>query len=133
MKKLTQLQYEAIYLYSKGLTFNEIDTTLTTASKGIYSQVVAKDKGRVTRAKISREINLNRYKIELNNYLDNVKQTNHYYKNSIPYLKEKYTLPVSIAKDYFRKVYINNSLNKAYKSYCKYKLTFINNHLQKVA
>lgn len=31
MKKLTQLQYKVIFLYSKGLTFKEIDTTLATA------------------------------------------------------------------------------------------------------
>ena len=28
MKKLTQLQYEVIFLYSKGLTFKEIDAAL---------------------------------------------------------------------------------------------------------
>lgn len=31
MKKLTQLQYQVIFLYSKGLTFKEIDETLATA------------------------------------------------------------------------------------------------------
>ena len=49
MKRLSKLQYEVIFLYSKGLTFKEIDISLATASKGVYSQVVAKDKGRVTR------------------------------------------------------------------------------------
>ena len=44
MKKLTKLQYQVIFLYSKGITFKEIDTALATASKGAYSQVVAKDK-----------------------------------------------------------------------------------------
>lgn len=42
MAKLTKLQYEVIFLYSKGLTFKEIDTALKTSSKGVYSQVVAK-------------------------------------------------------------------------------------------
>ena len=42
MRKLSKLQYEVIFLYSKGLTFKEIDTALTTASKGVYNQVVAK-------------------------------------------------------------------------------------------
>lgn len=92
MKKLSQLQYEVIFLYSKGLTFKEIDTALTTASKGVYSQVVSKDKGRVSRAKKSRETNLNSYKIELIKYIDEVKinflphyyyllQLNHFYKS----------------------------------------------------
>lgn len=31
MKKLTQLQYQVIFLYSKGLTFKEIDEALATA------------------------------------------------------------------------------------------------------
>ena len=57
MKKLTKLQYQVIFLYSKGLTFKEINKTLATASRGVYSQVVSKDKGRVTRAKLSRVIN----------------------------------------------------------------------------
>ncbi len=43
MKRLSKLQYEVIFLYSKGLTFKEIDISLATASKGVYSQVVAKD------------------------------------------------------------------------------------------
>ena len=42
MKKLTQLQYEVIFLYSKGLTFKEIDNQLVTTSKGAYMQVVVK-------------------------------------------------------------------------------------------
>ena len=74
MKKLTKLQYEVIFLYSKGLTFKEIDTALATASKGVYSQVIAKDKSRVTRAKLSRETNLNSYKEDLKKYLDSMKE-----------------------------------------------------------
>lgn len=133
MRKLSQLQYEVIFLYSKGLTFKEIDTALATASKGVYSQVVAKDKSRVTRAKISRRTNLNSYKIELKKYLDLVKENNRYYKNSIQWIKEKYTIKIEMAKDRFRKKYIIDSLDKSYTSYSKYKLTFLKNHLEKVA
>ena len=133
MRKLSQLQYEVIFLYSKGLTFKEIDTTLTTASRGVYSQVVSKDKSRITRAKISRETNLKNYKVELKKYLDDVKENNKYYKNSTQWIKEKYTIKIEVAKDRFRKNYIINSLDKSYKSYSKYKLTFIKNHLEKVA
>ena len=133
MKLLTQLQYEVIFLYSKGLTFKEIDTALATASKGVYSQVVAKDKGRVSRAKKSRETNLNSYKIELNKYLKEVKKNNKHYKNYTQWIKEKYVIPIEVAKDGFRRKYINDSLDKSYKSYSKYKLTFLKNHLEKVA
>ena len=133
MRKLSQLQYEVIFLYSKGLTCKEIDTTLTTASRGVYSQVVSKDKSRITRAKISRETNLKNYKVELKKYLDDVKENNKYYKNSTQWIKEKYTIKIEVAKDRFRKNYIINSLDKSYKSYSKYKLTFLKNHLEKVA
>ena len=133
MRKLSQLQYEVIFLYSKGLTFKEIDTALATASKGVYSQVVAKDKGRVTRAKKARETNLNSYKIELNKYIKEVKKNNKHYKNYTQWIKEKYVIPIEVAKDGFRRKYINDSLDKSYKSYSKYKLTFLKNHLEKVA
>ena len=133
MKRLSKLQYEVIFLYSKGLTFKEIDISLATASKGVYSQVVAKDKGRVTRAKKARETNLNSYKIELNKYIKEVKKNNKHYKNYTQWIKEKYVIPIEVAKDGFRRKYINDSLDKSYKSYSKYKLTFIKNHLEKVA
>lgn len=133
MRKLTQLQYEVIFLYSKGLTFKEIDTVFTTASRGVYNQVIAKDKGRVTRAKISRKINLNSYKKELTIYLAEVKENNKDYRKSIQWIKEKYTIPLAVAKTKFRRKYINDSLNKSYKSYSKYKITFLKNHIRKVA
>ena len=133
MKRLSKLQYEVIFLYSKGLTFKEIDTALATASKGSYSQVVAKDKSRVTRAKLSRKINLKNYKEDLKKYLDVVKVNNKHYKNYTQWIKEKYTIKIEVAKDGFRRKYINDSLDKSYKSYSKYKLTFLKNHLEKVA
>lgn len=125
MKKLTKLQYEVIFLYSKGLTFKEIDTILTTASRGVYNQVLSKDKGRVTRAKISREININRYKEKLKNYLDKVKENNKHYRKSVTWIREKNIIPIIGAKKIFRTNYKNECLNKSLKSYNKYKLTFI--------
>ena len=133
MRKLTQLQYEVIFLYSKGFTFKEIDNQRTTASKGVYMQVLTKDKGRVTRAKTSRNINLNNYKTELFIYLDKVKQNNKDYIKSIQWIKEKYTISIGVAKINFRRKYINVSLDKSYKSYGKYKITFLRNHLKEVA
>lgn len=129
MRKLTQLQYDVIFLYSKGLTFKEIDSTLTTASKGIYSQVLAKDKGRVTRSKKARKTNLNSYKQELKIYIDDIKNKNRFWKT----INTKYLICIDKATKLFRDKYINDSLDKAYKSYCKYKLTFLKNHLEKVA
>ena len=131
MKKLTQLQYEVIFLYSKGLTFKEIDTALATASKGVYSQVVSKDKSRVTRAKKARETNLNSYKIELNKYIKDIKKKNRYYNNL--FLDNRYSICTKLAQKNFRIIYINDSLDKAYKSYSNYKLTFLKNYLEKIA
>ena len=133
MKKLSKLQYQVIFLYSKGLTFKEIDTALATASKGAYSQVVAKDKSRVTRSKLSRVTNTRNYKEDLKKYLDTVKENNRFCKNHIEWIREKYTIDVEAARDSFRKKYIIDSLDKSYKSYTKYKLTFLKNHLEKVA
>lgn len=133
MKKLTQLQYEVIFLYSKGLTFKEIDTVLLTSSKGVYSQVTLKDKGRVTRAKVSRRINSIKYKEELNKYLEKVKINNKLHSKYVYWIREKYTIPLAVAKASFRRKYINSSLDKSYKSYSKYKITFFKNHLKKTA
>ena len=133
MRKLSKLQYEVIFLYSKGLTFKEIDTALATASKGAYSQVVAKDKSRVTKAKLSRKINLRNYKEDLKKYLDTVKENNSFCKNQIQWIREKYTIDVEVAKDKFRNQYINDMLDKSFKSYNGYKLTFLKNHIDKVA
>lgn len=125
MKKLTKLQYEVIFLYSRGLTFKEIDRTLTTSSRGLYSQVVKIDAGRVGRAKTSRKINLNSYKIGLDKYLDEVKTKNK--------LNSKYTILIDVEKASFRKDYLNNSLDRCYKSYNKYRLAFLKNHIKKVS
>ena len=125
MNKLTQLQYETIYLYSKALKFNEIDNLLLTSSKGVYMQVMTKDKSRVTRAKKSREINLNRYKQDFSKYIFEIKLHNKEYKNNIIFL--------NIAKENFRNNYLNDCMIKSLKSYNKYKLTFLKNHLQNVA
>ena len=133
MRKLTKLQYQVIFLYSKGLTFKEIDKALTTASKGAYSQVLEKDKGRVTRAKLSRVTNIRNYKEDLKKYLDTVKENNKFYKNHIEWIKEKYTIDIEIAKVSFRNQYIKAMMDKSFKSYNGYKLTFLKNHLEKVA
>ena len=129
MRKLTQLQYTVIFLYSKRLTFKEIDKTLTTASRGVYSQVVAKDKSRVTRAKNSRKTNLNNYKRDLKIFLDEVKQNNRYLSHFSS--NSRYIVSLNLAEESFRIEYINKSLDKANKSYSKYRLTFLKNHLKR--
>ncbi len=133
MRKLSQLQYEVIFLYSKGLTFKEIDKALATASRGVYSQVLEKDKGRVTRAKKSRLINQRNYKEDLKKYLDTVKENNKYYKNSTQWVKDRCIINIGLAKNSFRNRYIKDMLDKAYQSYMRYKLTFLKNHIEKVA
>lgn len=133
MRKLSQLQYEVIFLYSKGLTFKEIDKALATASKGVYSQVLEKDKGRVGRAKLSRVTNMRNYKEDLKRYFDTVKENNKHYKKYTQWLKEKYTIDIKVAKVRFRNQYIKAMMDKSFKSYNRYKLTFLKNHLEKVA
>lgn len=133
MKKLTQLQYEVIFLYSKGLTFNEIDKLLRTSSKGLYSQVVIKDKSRITRAKISRQKNITKYKLDLTLYLLEVKAHNKNFKKSPLWIQEKYVIPKEVAKVRFRNRYLLDNLNKSFKSYSKYKITFIRNLNKKLA
>ena len=71
--------------------------------------------------------------IDLKKYLDTVKENNRFCKNHIKWIREKYTIDVEAARDSFRKKYIIDSLDKSYKSYSKYKLTFLKNHLEKVA
>ena len=133
MKKLTKLQYQVIFLYSKGLTFEEIDKALATASKGAYTQIRVKDKGRVTRAKISRVTNMRNYKEDLKKYLDTVKENNKHYKKYTQWLRDEYTIDIKVAKVSFRNQYIKAMLDKSFKSYNGYKLTFLKNHLEKVA
>ena len=133
MRKLSQLQYEVIFLYSKGLTFKEIDKALATASRGVYSQVLEKDKGRVTRAKQSRLINQRNYKQELQDYINKVKEHNKYYKNSTQWVKDRCIINIDVAKNSFRNKYIKEMSDKAYQSYMRYKLTFLKNHIEKVA
>ena len=128
MRKLTQLQYTVIFLYSKGLKFKEIDKTLTTASRGVYSQVVTKDKSRVTRAKNSRKTNLNNYKRELKIFLNDINQNNRYLSHFSS--NSRYIVSLNLAEESFRIEYINKSLDKANKSYSKYRLTFLKNHLK---
>lgn len=133
MRKLTKLQYEVIFLYSKGLTFNEIDTTLRTASRGVYSQVIGKDKGRITRAKKSKERNVKSYKIELDKKIAEVKI---HYRNARSYYNltpTQYRIFLKNTALTFRENYINDSLNKASRSYSRYKITFLRNYLEKVA
>ena len=102
MRKLTQLQYTVIFLYSKGLTFKDIDKTLTTASRGVYSQVVSKDKSRVTRAKNSRKTNLNNYKRDLKIFLDEGKQNNRYLSHFSS--NSRYIVSLNLAEESFRKI-----------------------------
>ena len=133
MRKLSQLQYEVIFLYSKGLTFKEIDEALNTASRGAYIQVLEKDKGRVTRSKLSRLTNMRNYKEDLKKYLDTVKEHNKNYKNQIQWLRDKYTIDIKVAKVSFRNQYIKAMMDKSFKSYNGYKLTFLKNHIDKFA
>jgi NADPH-dependent 7-cyano-7-deazaguanine reductase QueF-like protein len=97
------------------------------ASRGVYSQVLEKDKSRVTRAKLSRVTNMRNYKEDLKKYLDTVKENNKHYKKYTQWLKEKYTIDIKVAKVSFRNQYIKAMMDKSFKSYNRYKLTFLKN------
>jgi hypothetical protein len=133
MKVLTKKQYQTVFLYSKGLTFSEIDILLHIKSKAYYSQVLYKDKGRITRAKISREKNKFNYTTEQNNYLQKIKKQNKMYKDYANWIKDNCIIPIPTAKKIFREDYLKDSLYNSCKSYNKYRLTFIKKALEKVA
>lgn len=135
MKKLTQAQYQTIFLYSKGLTFSEIDEVLAINSKGAYSQVSLKDKSRATRAKKSRVINQANYKYNLKQELKKVQYDNRHFKrqhSSNYYMKYCYK-DLKITRTEIRKKYVNLCLDKSLSSYCKYKITFLKRIYKKVA
>ncbi len=56
MRKLSQLQYEVIFLYSKGLTFKEIDKALATASKGATQKWVKDIRAFKTKVFLTRKL-----------------------------------------------------------------------------
>lgn len=130
MKKLTRLQYQTVFLYSKGLTFKEIDNVLKIHSKAYYSQVLYKDKGRITRAKRSREINQKNYHSELSFYMDEVKRRNRKCNSSY---QSRYTIEPIQVKAKFRIDYIQECILKSCSSYNRYKITFVRKIHEKVA
>ena len=73
------------------------------------------------------------YKEDLKKYLDTVKEHNKNYKNQIQWLRDKYTIDIKVAKVSFRNQYIKAMMDKSFKSYNGYKLTFLKNHIDKVA
>lgn len=133
MQKLTQAQHQTIFLYSKGLTFKEIDNVLKIHSKAYYSQVLQKDKGRVTRAKISRQKNKRNYQVLLDAYIEKVKQHNKYFKNCSHWIKEQNIISLSKAKIKFRYIYMIECLNKSHQSYSRNKITLLKKYHENVA
>lgn len=133
MKKLTKLQYQVIFLYSKGLRFKEIDLLLATSSKGVYTQVSIKDKSRLTRAKISKEKNIKSFNYELKIYLNEITVYNKYFRNCSQWLKQNNTIPLSKAKVTYRNKFMFKCLDKSSQSYSRYKITFMKKYYEKVA
>ena len=129
MKRITKREYEVISLYSKGLTFKEIGSALQIATRtaiNYYMRVKLKDKGRVTRAKISRSLNKMRFKILLKKYTGFSKITrefsvhNGHFNEETPSIEEIALL--------VRSQYIKDSLQFAFKSYYRFRIALLKKH-----
>lgn len=120
---ITKREFEAISLYSKGLTFKEIGNCLNIATRtaiNYYMRVKAKDKNRVTRAKKSRAINKHSYKMQLKEVIQEVRK----YNSEIKRYGYTFRNEISIKNQskVFRLNYFNECLLFAFKSFHKFKL-----------
>ncbi len=123
MKVFTKREYEVISLYSKGLKFKEIGHCLNIAERtaiNYYMRVKSKDKSRVTRAKKSRAINKQSYKMLLKEVIQNVKE----YNREIRRYGYTFRSEISITNQSkgFRLNYFDECLLFAFKSYYRFKL-----------
>lgn len=129
MKKLTQKEFETIYLYGYGLTFDEVSKCLKINSRGIYNNAKRKDRQRVMRAKIKRDKNIAQYKIKLKEKIQQTKEHNTSFERYSKWVWEYNYIAPETAKRNFRILYIQNCLKVSFRKYQTYKRKL----LQKVA
>lgn len=127
MKRLTKTEFETIYLYGLGLTFDEISLYLNCNSRGIYNNDKRKDHQRVMRAKDKRIKNTSLYRLELKQHLKDTKECNKRHLNNYhtQWALDHYIIPLDKAKEGFRKIYIDQCLELSFKKYHTYKMRFI--------
>lgn len=127
MKRLTKIEFEAVYLYGLGLTFDEISLYLNCNSRGIYNNAKAKDRQRVIRAKDKKIKNISLYRLELKQYLKDTKERNKQHLNhyNTQWALNHYIIPLDKAKEDFRKRYINQCLELSFKKYNSYKIRLV--------
>lgn len=116
---LTKLQYKVIFLYSKGLTFNEISIALTTSSQGVYTYSKRKDLSRVTRAKSSRITNQRNYASQLGIFINRIKKE---MEDCSLIERTQAIINIRISN---RLNYIGSCLDVSNRSYNRHKLTLL--------
>jgi DNA-binding CsgD family transcriptional regulator len=120
---ITKREFEVISLYTRGLTFKEIGNCLNIATRtaiNYYMRLKAKDKSRINRAKKSRAINKQCYKIRLKEVIQDTEAYNREIK------KYGYTfrseLSIKNQSKLLRLNYFDECLLFAYKSYHRFRL-----------
>ena len=132
MKVITKREYQVISLYARGLKFSEIGLYLGIATRtaiNYYMRVKQKDKGRVTRAKKSRNFNKLDYGLSLQEMIKTIKA----YNASMMYYSFTQHKVKSLTYEMrmLRYNYIKESLEFAHKSYNRFKLHLLKKNLQK--
>lgn len=123
MKKITKREFEVMALYSRGLTFKEIGHSLNIATRtaiNYYVRVKEKSKQHITKAKRSRAINKQLYKMRLKEVIHEAREHN----NEIKRYKYTFIKQVSLKHQALslRLTYFDECLEFAFRSYCKMKL-----------
>ncbi|WP_373033569.1 hypothetical protein [Sulfurovum sp.] len=120
---MTKREFEVISLYSKGLKFKEIGHCLNIVERtaiNYFMRAKAKDKSRINRAKRSRAINKQYYKMRLKEVIQDAKEYNREIK------KYGYTfrseLSIKNQSKVLRLKYFDECLIFAYKSYHRFRL-----------
>lgn len=123
MTYYTKREFEVIQLYAKGLTFKEIGHCLNIAERtaiNYYMRVKAKDKSRINRAKKSRVINKQCYKIRLKELLKDTKEHNRNIKKyGYNFINE---VSLKNQSKQLRLNFFNECLLFAYKNYHRFRL-----------
>ena len=123
MKAITKREFEVIALYSKGLKFKEIGHSLNIAERtaiNYYMRVKAKSKQHITKAKHSRAISKQLYKMRLKEVIHKVREHN----NEIRRYGHNFIKQISLKNQskILRLTYFDECLEFAFSGYCRMKL-----------
>jgi len=121
MKIITKREFEVIALYSKGLTFKEIGHSLNIATRtaiNYYMRVKEKSKQHITKAKRSRSISKQLYKMRLKELMQEVREHNRE-ATRYTFIKQ---LSLNHQAKILRLTYFDECLEFAFRGYHKMKL-----------